>query len=364
MTTKEQRAPYRPGYSVAPGETIADLLEEQEITQTELAQRLGVSLKHLNQVINGSASISADLGLGLEKVFSVPADFWLTREAIYRAQVARQEERAGLRGALSWARRFPIGELKQRGYIPQAAEGPELVAGLLAFLGVATPDQWADPSVAFRKSTTVESDKFALATWLRAGELDARDITCEPFDADAFRDALEEVRALTRQDVGSWAQSLPEICAKAGVAVVIVPTFKRARANGATRWLSPTKATIQLSLRHKWEDIFWFSFFHEAGHVLLHRKKDVFIEYEKRTEIDDQDLLDLEEEANRFAGRTLIPAAFDRQLKNLTLGGVPAFAEKVGVSRAIVVGRLQHDGIIRFSQGNGMRRRLEFTADS
>lgn len=65
---------------------------------------------------------------------------------------------------------------------------------------------------------------------------------------------------------------------------MIVPHFSKGRANGATRWISPSKAVIQLSLRYKWEDIFWFTFFHEAGHVVLHQKKQVFVEPQKPRE--------------------------------------------------------------------------------
>src|SRR5438445_13596747 len=85
------RDPFEPDYAVPPGETIAELLEAREMTQTQLAKRLGVSLKHVNQVINGAASISAELALGLEKVAGVSAAFWLNRESLYRADLARQE---------------------------------------------------------------------------------------------------------------------------------------------------------------------------------------------------------------------------------------------------------------------------------
>src|SRR3954453_10784741 len=110
--------PFRPSYAIPPGDTIADLLEEHEMTQTELARRLGVTLKHVNQVVNGSASISAELALGLEKVFRVPADFWLNRESLYRGDLARQSEAKELESHLDWAKCFPLKDLKKRGHIP------------------------------------------------------------------------------------------------------------------------------------------------------------------------------------------------------------------------------------------------------
>jgi len=146
------------------------------------------------------------------------------------------------------------------------------------------------------------------------------------------------------------------------VAVVIVEHFKAAKVNGATRWLTPTKALIQLSLRYSWEDIFWFTFFHEAGHVLLHQKKEVFVEPETRPDANSLDpkLVDLENEANRFAGRMLIPARLESRLSTLRLAEVPAFAEKLGIAPAIVVGRLQHEGCLPYKRGNNLRRRLKF----
>lgn len=353
---------FSPDYIPPPGATIADLLDEQEMTQTELARRLGVSLKHLNQVVKGSASISAELALGLEKVFSAPADFWLTREAIFRAHEARLEEGPDLEKALGWAERFPLKELKKREFLPREAKGEDLVAALLKFLGVASPKQWESPAVAYRKSQKLQSDEYALSAWLRIGEIEARDIACDPFNADRFRDALEQARGLTRLAPAEWQKELVELCAKAGVAVVIVEHFKAAKVNGATRWLSPSKALIQLSIRYRWEDIFWFTFFHEAGHVLLHQKKDVFVEPEKRPtpESADPKLLELEQEADRFATKTLIPQRLESRLPTMHISEIPGFAERLGIAPAIVVGRLQHEGFLPFNQGNRLRRRFEF----
>jgi HTH-type transcriptional regulator / antitoxin HigA len=364
-TATAPRDTFRPDYAIPPGETLADLLEERDMTQTELAQRLGVSPKHINQVINGAASISAELALGLEKVFSVSAGFWLSRESLYQASVARREEQQVLKKAESWAKRFPIAELKKREFLPTGAKGSELVEALLQFLGTANPRQWDDLTVSFRKSQKFASDTHALWAWLRVGELRAAEIDCEQYDPDEFLDALESVRPLTRLDPRDWEPQLVEACAAAGVAVVVVDTFTGARVNGATRWLSPTKALVQLSLRHRWEDVFWFTFFHEAGHVLLHRKKDVFIEEKSRPAATRASAgwLQVEREADRFASRALIPPKYERRLHELTVNDIVPFAERLGIAPAIVVGRLQHERVIPHSHGNQLRRRLTFVAD-
>ena len=365
------QSPFRPDWASPPGDTLAELLDEHSMTQTELADRLGVTLKHVNRVVKGAASISAELALGLEKVFGAPASFWMTREAHYQADKARQEQRAAFAGALDWARRFPLQELRERGLIPQRAQGAELVEALLGFLGIAHPSQWQEPHVAYRKSQKFESDIYALAAWLREAERDAAAIECEPYDEDAFLGVLQNARSLTRREPEDWWPELQRLCATAGVAVVVIPAYHGAKANGATRWLAHDKALIQLSLRYRWEDIFWFSFFHEAGHVVLHRKKVRFAdEIEEEVFIEDVAAASdprerrLEAQADRFAARTLIPPPHDRRLATLRLSEVQAFAQMLDVAPAIVVGRMQHEGLLEYKHGNDLRRRLKIVERS
>jgi HTH-type transcriptional regulator/antitoxin HigA len=361
MHVIKDRSPIVPDWVSPPGDTLDELLEETSMTQTELADRLGVSLKHVNRVVKGAASISPELALGLEKVFGAPASFWMTREAHFQASRARQAQRVDLAGEVAWAQSFPLKELRERGLIASRAHGAELVEELLGFLGIAQPAQWRAPKVAYRKSAKFESDPYALSAWLREGELETRDIDLPPYNEDSLLEALQQARSFTRSHPETWWPALQKACAAAGVAVVVVEPYKKARANGAARWLSTDKALIQLTLRHSWEDIFWFSFFHEAGHVVLHRKKDrfedMFVDTPGKQTSGDQAF---EREADRFAARTLIPPPHDRRLSTLSLSEVPTFARMLDIAPAIVVGRLQHEGLLPYSQGNELRRRLTY----
>lgn len=361
MVVMPKDGAFSPTYVVPPGATIADLLEEHGMTQTELARRLGVSVKHVNQVVNGGASISADLALGLEKVFQAPAGFWLSREALYQGDLARDRETSSLEEHVGWAKAFPIGELKKREYLPAAATGVDLVQGLLKFLGVASPNLWCDPVVAYRKSRRFKSDPYALAAWLRVGELRAAEIECEPYDRDRFMAVLQEARRMTRLEPEQWQPQLRALLARAGVAFIVTDTFEGARANGATRWLTPSKALLQLSLRYRWEDIFWFSFFHEAGHIALHRKKGVFVDGLAAAEQStDAEADRLEDEANRFAASTLIPERFEPRLRRLKASDVQAFADELEIAPAIVVGRLQHERLMDYRHSGAFKRRFRF----
>jgi HTH-type transcriptional regulator / antitoxin HigA len=355
---------FRPSYISPPGETIADLLDEREMTQTDLAKRLGVTLKHVNQVVKGGASISADLALGLEKVFRVPAHFWLNRESLYQADVARRDEEKKLESHVDWAKKFPIKDLKKAGFLSREARGVELVQELLRFLGVATPALWERRAAAYRRSQHYKSDQAALDAWLRVGELQAATIECKSYDSERLLRALRAARALTKEHPQVWQPQITRALANAGVALVIVDTFQGARAHGATRWLSPHKALIQLSLRYHWEDVFWFSFFHEAAHILLHRKKGVFVDGLELTQSEAlEDDMRLEAEADRWAANFLIPTEYETRLRSLRSSEIPAFAEELGITPAIVVGRLQHEGLIHFAESKKWKRQLHFVEE-
>lgn len=158
-------------------------------------------------------------------------------------------------------------------------------------------------------------------------------------------------------------EHLDPSCAKAGVAVVFVPELTGCRTSGATRWLTPTKALIQLNLRYNSDDHLWFSFFHEAGHILLHGKRDAYVEYDEAETSPD------EEAANEFARDFLIAPedyhAFVRSCKSyFSKQKASGFARKLGIAPGIIVGRLQHDQQIPYTHVNALKQRLKRTTSS
>jgi HTH-type transcriptional regulator/antitoxin HigA len=191
-------------------------------------------------------------------------------------------------------------------------------------------------------------------SWLRIAQLDAQSAKAEPYAASTFRKVLREIRSLTRD---GDPNRIVEMCASAGVVVVFVPEVKGCRISGAAWWASPSRAVIALSDRYKKDDHFWFSFFHEAAHILLHSKKETFVD-----DGTDNDLV--EGEANTFAADHLIPPEHQPRMFRLTTDReVREFAEEIGIAPGIVVGRLQHDEKWDWKQGNSLKRGLQIVED-
>ena len=350
---------YEPDYAVPPGWVLKERLDAQGMTPAELARRCGRSAKLISEILAGKAPIEPRTALQLEKVLGVDAEIWLGIETDYRLQRTRAAEAEEELAAAAWSRSFPGRELAKRGIKPAPGENP--VSVLLSFFGVASVDAWyakySAANVAYRHSPSFQSDQFALAAWLRLAELQAADQPRAEYRESAFRNALKQVRRLTRAPVPESIQDARRLCSGAGVALSVVQPLSKTRLSGGAWWLSARRPIIALSARHKTDDHLWFSLFHEAAHIVLHSKKSVFVDGF------DNDGNDMETEANAWAANFLIPRTDWRRFVELGVYTRPAvlqFAEEQEVAPGIVVGSLQHEGQLPWSHMNNLKVRLQW----
>lgn len=352
---------YEPAELVPPGETLTEWLDQAEMTQVEFAKRTRLTPKHITQVVKGRVGISPEVALAFERVTSIPARYWTQLDANYQTAKLRHREERILRSRLDLVDQFPIKELEKRRCIQRTSSRLESLRVLLHFFGVADPtaleDVWLRPAM-YRKSGAFQADSGALASWLRLAEIEAGLIKTSPYNAEAARDSLPRMRALSRLPGVEWVAPLRGLCASVGIALVIIKELPKCRVNGATRWMSPEKAIIALSLRHRRNDIFWFTLFHEMCHLLRHSKKETFVDGTGTIEAE------LEAEADTFAARVLIPPRAATRLRGLTTAmEAKAFAKEINVAPGIVVGRMQHDHLIPHGQWSNLFERYKFNDD-
>lgn len=358
----DQAYVFTPTYAYPPGDTLVELLDSRQMTQAELAERTGLTPKTVNEIAKGKAPVTPETALHLERVLGLPASFWNNLQKRFDEWQARQAEDDRLKRWVTWARKFPLREMARWGWVDPPKDQVGRVRCLLNFFGTATPDawqaNWRSVQVAFRTATRYKIDHHALASWLRQGEIEGSAIETKAYDQARFLEALTAARVFSRLEGVEFVDRLTTECALAGVAVVLIPELPRIRTYGATRWLSPNKALVQLSLRQKTDDQLWFSFFHEAAHILLHPKRKVFLEQDGRTD-------EFEREADNFASEHLIAAdAYDALIARgqFDAATITAFAADLEVSPGIVVGRLQHDKHVPYKSWlNQLKRWYHFT---
>jgi len=345
---------YLPLYVTPPGHTLRDELEARGMSQTELATRLGMAKQTISKIMGGEAPISEETAIGLERVLGVPAYFWSMREADYRTYLEQAQQRQVLAGEVQWVRRFPYREMAGYGWVAETRRPLDRLLSLLSFLGIKTPAEWPPlmtqrKYAAFRSSVAASVSEYSLGAWLIQGERVAQQQSVGEYSPATLRGALQAMRALTVRVPEEAREGLLSICAAAGVRLALVPSLPRLGVWGATRWLSATRPMIQLSNRYRTDDQFWFTFFHEVFHVLLHRNKTIF-ESEGPGSASSQ----MEADANEAAGELLIPAdeywPFFERNESKTRERVVEFAQQLGIAPGIVVGRLQREK--RVSYGN------------
>ena len=353
--------------AIPPGEYLEEVLEDLGMTKDELAKRMGRPAPKLSAIFKGGKAITPDTALQLEKVVGVPAHIWTGLESEYRLTLARQaelKEEARLKEETGLVTAFCYKELARLGKVKATRAGVERVRELHSYLGVTSLRSVEDVTryaVAFRAALggKRQPSREAIASWLRIGETEARNVECGSFNADELRAALPALRSMTKQDASRFMPGLRRSLAETGVALVLCPHFPKTFLHGATFWAGSEKAVIMMSIRGKWADIFWFSLFHEFGHVLLHGRNELFLEISDGSSGKNKK----EGEADRFAADTLIPR--DRYREFVSRGrfsstAVAEAAGEIGVHAGILVGRLQNDKHLNHGWLNRLRVKYEW----
>ena len=290
----------------------------------------------------------------------------MRREEHYRKQLAELNEGvdADKEEYKSWLKSLPLKEMQSLGWVDAANDKQEKLRSCLDFFGVPNLDAWyrtyvdVKAAAAFRTTDAYLEHAPATAAWLRQGELQAESIECREWNPKRFESQLAKMRSLTEiTEPSEFLPKLRAMCAEAGVAVVTVKAPKGCRASGATFFASPNKAVLLLSFRYLTDDQFWFSFFHEAGHLVLHWDSDLLI-----LETSDGPNSPREEEANQFAMDLLIPPELQTRLPvaSKTLIGITRLARDAGVSYGIVLGQMQFRGLVRPDRFNRLKTRYKW----
>ena len=355
---------YKPSRVSPPGDTLCDLLEEKGISQKLLGLRLGRSEKNLSQIVNGKAPITPDLALDLERVLGTPARFWLAREARYQEWLSRDSIPQPEEADLEWARSFNYSMMASHGWVPVTSNAREKYLHLLRFFGVVNRQAFTawtgNLSPQYRRSETAIGKDHLIAAWLRQGEIEAGGVETRSYDEKGFAEAVEHARSLTCASPDEFVTVLQKSFAANGVVLLFVPELPGMGVSGATRWLTPTKALIQITLRFKTNDHLWFTVFHESCHILKHQKRAVYLETEGKK--NEEEL-----EADVFAANHLIPPTLFRRFAergHFDKASVLEFAKDIEIAPGIVVGRLQKERLIGWDSLNSLKVTLKWAKDA
>ena len=324
-------------YVSPPGETLAEKLEEMGLDAKELAFRTGYTPKTINELLKAKCRVTPEMALNLEIATGISQSAWLNMQMMYDEFLSRKKIEESLKNQAKWPKFFPIAELNPRKWIDDINKNNGVLP-ILKYFGISTPKAWKDYyfgnrlKVAFRISLAETEDPYAASVWLRRGEILADQIQMEKQNDKKVRSAIKKAMPqfveFARADVERWEvlrrqKSLPkpkigedfidegmhklqELGATLGIKVLYAQNFKSAPIHGMARWYKDIPV-IQLHDRFKDRNAFWFTFFHELGHIVLHGKKDIFI---KNVYYGNKNL-QKDEEANMFAQKYMLAAGLE-----------------------------------------------------
>ena len=371
---------FDPVWVISPGQIIEAYLEHLDMTRKEFSQKTGFSMKFVNNIIDKGEKIEPLVAFNFERVLGgIAAESLLEFEYRYQFHLARLEEIEEAKQHKEWLKLFPIENLIARGTLKKPKSLAEKFTKILQFFWVSSVEIWEERyqsmKIRYRHAKSFDNDFYCLATWLRLGEIFAKEkyledkdnnyyegteLRYKEFKSTKLKRKMNKFRALTRLPLSEAISELERICGWAGVILVIVAPVPKITVSGAAYWVNSKRPVIQLNTEYKTEDQFWFTFFHEVAHILLHNQENIFIDG-KRTD-DEQ----IEQQANEWTSDILIPKLdWEKFISSgkFKTSEVVDFANKIGIAPGIVVDRLQHSQLIEPRQLNQLKVKISKDID-
>jgi HTH-type transcriptional regulator / antitoxin HigA len=335
------RSRWQPDWSTHPGQHLEEYLDFRGWSQAEFHRVSGLSTKLISEIINKKNPVTPETAIVLERVLGLKAYIWLRLQESWDLFQAKEVARAKAAESKEWLNRFDQKALQASGVLPKTKDIGVLVECLLAFLGIGAPTllgaRMNGLAVAHRQSSPTKSSPENVLAWHMLGERKARELDIPPYDKAKFEQAVRQIRALTVLSPAEFEPKMKRLCHSAGVALVFEKPLKSTGLFGAARWIAPDRALIQMSLRMKTNDHFWWTFFHECGHIILHEGRNFA---DDKPDGGDE----VEAQANAFAESLLYGDQLQSLLSNppRTKAAIEAESQKLGLHPGIVVGCLQH----------------------
>lgn len=345
-----------------PGDILLTELKQRKLSQRDLAEIINRPPKTINEIIKGKKIITPETALQLEQALGTEAEFWLRLEFDYQFQKSREElihlrtENPDIE-ARRLINRFPVREMAKLGWLTLSNNLQENTSALCDFLGVTSLNASPQLKASFRQTSTKNPNRDHQYAWVQRVNYLASQQTVSKYDAKDFEAALPGL--LDRSTSLKTLREIPQILSRLGVHFFIVPHLSKTYLDGAALYYK-NNPVIVLTLRYNRIDSFWFNLLHEAGHILKGHVTPTsdtpcLDSFEDRTKYLVPSVIDIEEEADKFAYNLLISNKqlkrfIDEQNDSFSKKSIEDFAKKINRHPGIVLGRLQHRELVAYSR--------------
>lgn len=339
-----------PDLIIHPGETLAEVLEDRGMSQKELATRTGMTEKHISTVVKCHKNISVAFARKLEYALGIDANFWINLQSNYDRELLEYEEVNNItQDEIEILK--PLKDIILYFYenkkLDETSNKAEIVLKLRKLFAVsnltAIPNITYNAAYRVQLSTNIRVNTYVLYAWQTICEMETSAIeVAEDLNIDLLKNYIPKIKELMFEDVNAVKEELISIFSECGIAFNIVKNFKGAPVQGFIKKTDRDKMILCLTLRQSRADKFWFTLFHEIGHIINGDVQQRFVDFKSIQS-------DIEAKANLFASETLMDSAEYKSFvtnNDFSMGAINDFARRQSVKDYIVIGRLQHDKVI------------------
>lgn len=336
---------YKDTIAFHPGYYIKELVDESGLTQEDFAKRLDTTPKNLSLLIRGEQNLSIDIAMKLSRMLGTSVNYWLRLQNSYDALVAKFKSDEILVEERIVFEHFDYKYFRDNFGLPDLPrKKDEQIERVREFLNIATLSVLTkrDMAVSFRSVSEdiAEGSTIKANAMVQIATNKAIKTEVPKYNKRKFQEAVQYALTLTKNH-DSFYPLIKKAFLEAGVVFVILPNIPGSRTNGATKKVGDS-IMLMVNDRRLNADSFWFTLFHEIGHII---NGDHGISFEKESG-------EKEEAADKFAQDSLIPYQKYQEFikkEKFTVRTITEFANQINRDPGIVLGRLQNDGYVGFN---------------
>ena len=325
-----------------PGYYIKEIVDESGLTQEDFAKRLDTTPKNLSLLIRGEQNLSIDIAVKMSRMIGTSVNYWLNLQSAYDSLIAEFRSAEELEREREIFKNLDYKYFRDNYGLPDLPRKiDEQIKEVRKFLKVSTLTVLgnADMTVCFRSA----SSQLSRANIVRSNAMvqiainKAMKIDAPKYNKQKFEDAAQYALTLTENHEGFYPL-LNKAFGEAGVIFIVLPNMDGSKTNGATKKIGKN-IMLMVNDRRTYSDTFWFTLFHEIGHII---NGDYGISFDKESG-------ELEDAANEYARDSLIPREKYEQFKKagrFDKRSIKDFAYGIQRDPGIVLGRLQIDQLV------------------
>lgn len=292
-----------------PGYYVKEMLEYEGMSQDELAKRLQTSGKNVSDLINGKANLSDEMAMNLSIVFGTSVSLWLNLNQKYIEKKLEIEKMMQADAECELVKDIDYNFWESLGVVASVTKKVDKVKELQKYFRISSLEILKRRDFLIQYKTEDETDRSVHImnsnAWVQTAINMGMQKEVQNFNKKKLEEVLPKIREMASRKPQEACDELDKMLADSGVALVLLPNLKKCKVKGAVKWLGKEKVILALNSCEQNEDSFWFSLFHELGHIMQQRIKILMISDENYTIENDELMQRLETEADAFAKKML-----------------------------------------------------------